>query len=348
MQGMEHEHEDVFGKSFSLYNRVDIDEFIEPFEVRFRENGIDPDRLFAGKRCLDAGCGGRGSIFMLQHGAKSVNCVDISETNIQSTTRNLEMYGFAGKFETALSTLEKIPYADNEFDFVWCNGVVMHAANPDACLSELVRVLKVGGKSWIYIYGSGGIYWYIVSRIREILRAVTASQCLAALQLIKYPVRFIAEYMDDWKVPYLRTYVHADLGRRMTELGLSESAPLQFGMSYDTSHRRAKFANEADLFGEGDLRYLVEKIGGLSKAQNKLSDSEYGSDYTYPLQAFGSVPSLMDQIAKMVSGQSLRAISACAQIQYVLREFMSETTTFDLPKFERHLESVISLLKAAA
>jgi ubiquinone/menaquinone biosynthesis C-methylase UbiE len=155
---LEHTHEDVYGKSFALYSRADMREFIEPFAIRFERNNIGRNGTFFGKRCLDAGCGnGRGSIIMSSGGAASIDCLDISPTNIASTENQLKSFGF-DNFETHLSSIENLPFPDDTFDFVWCNGVIMHAAEPDACLKELIRVTKRGGKIWLYVYGRGGLY----------------------------------------------------------------------------------------------------------------------------------------------------------------------------------------------
>lgn len=44
---------------------------------------------------------------------------------------------------------EKLIFADNFFDFVYCLNVLEHVENIEDCLNEMIRVLKPGG--WIYI-----------------------------------------------------------------------------------------------------------------------------------------------------------------------------------------------------
>ncbi|MBM3632216.1 MAG: hypothetical protein FJX03_00695 [Alphaproteobacteria bacterium] len=61
----------------------EIEKFIEPFELRFKRNSIDPGALCTGKKCLDAGGGnGRVSLFMATHGAKNFESIDISPFNV--------------------------------------------------------------------------------------------------------------------------------------------------------------------------------------------------------------------------------------------------------------------------
>jgi ubiquinone/menaquinone biosynthesis C-methylase UbiE len=192
--GKENQHEDVYGKSFALYDHDAMKEFINFFDQRFEINGLDPASIFADKKCLDAGCGnGRGALFMLANGASSVDCVDISQTNIDSTSRNIDQFGF-GNYSCHLNSLESLPFPDNTFDFVWCNGVIMHTHNPDKCISELSRVLKNGGKAWIYVYGSGGLYWYCVQRFRKITKDIAPNFCISLLRLLGYSSRYVGEY----------------------------------------------------------------------------------------------------------------------------------------------------------
>jgi SAM-dependent methyltransferase len=41
--------------------------------------------------------------------------------------------------------LHKIPLEDNQFDVVFCNHVMEHVTDPIQCMSELFRVMKIGG-----------------------------------------------------------------------------------------------------------------------------------------------------------------------------------------------------------
>ena len=168
MRDSEKIYEYVFGKTFSDYKLPDLEEFIVPFQVRFERNNINPSEIFEGKRCLDAGCGnGRGSYFMLRNGAASVDMLDVSAKNVKTCIQFANELGVQEKVRVQQSTLEEIPFQDGYFDFVWCNGVIMHTERPNKCLAELARVCKTGGQGWLYIYGSGGLYWKTIYRFRN-------------------------------------------------------------------------------------------------------------------------------------------------------------------------------------
>ena len=345
-KNLESQHDTVFGKTLALYNKTEMEEFVGFFERRFEANGINPTELFNNKICLDAGCGnGRGSIFMMSNKAKRVDFADISPTNIDSTQKNLETFGFSNcnGHETSLETL---PFEDESFDFVWCNGVVMHTHDPDSCLKELARVLRVGGKAWIYVYGSGGTYWYIVRRFRSLLSYIPADACINTLRLMGYANRYVAEYLDDWKVPYLRTYTDADFSKRLEDLGFNKPQPLPYGVPYDTSHRRTIFPKDIIWLGDGDLRYLTTKRTAVVDGTGRpISDSEYGSNSPFSAEIVNKFKAPFDQLEQIVIEEPVLALATCAKIQFALRKILNQDGPFAVGKVEQVVYETLRLAK---
>lgn len=345
---IEYLHDDVFGQTFAMYDKEEMIRFIEPFKIRFERNKLDPYSLFKGKKCLDAGCGnGRGSIFMAMHGATEIQSIDISLTNIESVKRNAEIFGYSHIINVQQSSLEKIPFDSEAFDFVWCNGVLMHTHSPDACLKELSRVLKIDGKSWIYVYGAGGIYWYCVYKFREMLQQYSEEQCISAMKFAQIPVSFLAEYMDDWKAPYLRTYTNNDFSLRLKELGFINIDPLTYGTDYDTSHRVNSFKKDALYLGDGDLRYLLTKKTNDLNDKNSISDSILGSHYDYPATYTKLLDEKLALLKKEVGESLILKILTCAYLQRNLRDNIFTTTkSFNLDEFLIYFDNVRKLLKS--
>lgn len=337
----EKRYEHVFGDTFALYTQKEMLEFIEPFKVRFDKNGLDARKIFGGKRCLDAACGnGRGALFMLMNGAAHVTCCDFSQKNVESTRAFLQQFKFANA-DVFECSLESIPKADESFDFVWCNGVVMHTTHPNRCLNELARVLKQGGQSWIYVYGSGGAYWRSVQHFRRMLKDVAVRDCIATLQLLRYETRYVAEFIDDWFATHLRSYTHADFGRALVAAGFAPTQPLPYGMPYDTSHRRYTFGPaEQDAMGEGDLRYLLDKVKPTpTKEAAILDEGEYGSSFEWPAAITNGVDAAMAKLLT-VCPHKWQRIAAAAHIQRDLRLQMTEPQAFDLRRYLALIERV--------
>jgi ubiquinone/menaquinone biosynthesis C-methylase UbiE len=345
----EQRYEQVFGDTFALYSRKEMLEFIEPFKVRFEKNGLDARKLFEGKQCFDAACGnGRGALFMLMNGAAHVTACDLSAKNVESTRRFLREFGFANA-EVFESSLEHIARPDEAFEFVWCNGVIMHTARPNRCLREIARILKRGGRSWIYVYGSGGVYWRSIQKFRAMLRDVAVQDCIAALQLLRYETRYVAEYIDDWFATHLRTYTHADFGAALTAAGFAPAEPLPFGMPYDTSQRRNSLGpREKDLMGEGDLRYLLLKEHVTPATQPEfLGEGEYGSEIEWPAVITQSVDTALARLAASCSAPWQR-VAAAAHVQRELRLQMTQPEAFDVNAYLATIERVAAEAAASA
>jgi ubiquinone/menaquinone biosynthesis C-methylase UbiE len=342
LQG-EKRYEQVYGATFARYTQQEMIEFIEPFKVRFGRNKLDARSIFEGKKCFDAGCGnGRGALFMLMNGAAHVTACDFSSQNVESTRSFLRQFGFENA-EVFESSLESIPRPDETFDFVWCNGVIMHTRYPNRCLNEIARILKVGGKSWIYVYGSGGLYWRTIYRFRRMLHDVAVADCMAALQLMRYETRYVAEFIDDWFATYLRSYTHKDLSAALEAAGFAPAEPLPFGMAYDTSHRRNSYGLlEKDLMGEGDLRYLLHKTKQTPvRSQQILSDGEYGSDFEWPPIIAQRMDPAFERFAAALATDWQR-IAAAAHLQRELRLQMTKPEPFDVEAYFQTMDRVAS------
>ena len=327
----EKRYEEVFGDTFALYSHKEMEEFIYPFQVRFERNKLDARSIFEGKRCFDAGCGnGRGTLFMLMNGAEHVTSYDFSEKNVENTTKFVKDFEYGNKNTVQQGSIAKIPFEDESFDFVWCNGVIMHTETPNACIAEVARILKVGGKSWIYVYGSGGVYWRIIYHLRNLVKEIKIENVIAALKIIRYSTRYIAEYIDDWYATFLRTYTHHDLSHRLLDVGFDNPELLPFGMDYDTSHRRHILDTEEEkaLMGEGDLRYLLTKKTHNQTANALVLEGEYGSEYEWPNSIVSQIDPLFETLKKRVEGKPLVTIAICAHIQRELRILLDQEQKF--------------------
>jgi len=344
----------VYGDTFSLYDEKTFDEFVEPLYVRLKANGIS-SHVFKGKRCLDAGCGGgRGSILMAQCGAREVIGVDLSATNIESCRKRAVQKGFQN-LGFQQDSLMELPFVDESFDVVWCNGVLHHLTDPDQGLKEITRVLKTGGHLWLYVYGSGGIYWYTVDCIRAALRGVDLRECIIQLRLMDTPVRRIAEWIDDWFVPYLRRYTGTDTTNRLVELGYEDAEPLRLGVGYDTSQRRVGACPEELAFmGEGDLRFFCRKARAPCGSRYALPDPPGGKGSPYvdgpPVAQFGApLGRIAVGLARLQSkhGHEIAAykIIVCRSVHNKVRSLLEAKAPFDAQALQEHLGVVGNLLE---
>ena len=95
-----------------------------------------------GKDILEVGCGtGYGSSYLLKKAARSVVAGDYSEIGLKLAVANFRK----DKLEFIRLDGEHLPLANFSFDLVISFGVVDHLDDPEAYISECLRVLRPGG-----------------------------------------------------------------------------------------------------------------------------------------------------------------------------------------------------------
>lgn len=335
------EHEKVYGDPFSKIQKADIHQTISNYEIRFQRNSIDYKSLFKNKKCLDAGCGyGRGSIFMLSNGAESVDLIDVSEKNISTTKKNIQKFNF-NNFSCFNDSIESLPFKDNTFDVVWSYGVIHHAANTDKCLQELNRVLKVGGFLKLFIYGSGGIFWYSMDIFRKILKTIDTEYIINFLKSNSVPPLAISNYVDSWKVHYLRKYTQNDINLRLTSLGYSDIKFFKYGMNYDLNDRKTKYFEDENWMGEGDLRFIVKKIKESRSDNYPLSNQTNGSEYVYEKSIINEFEEVFHNLIFKLKDENDLSIKICYKIHEMLFYLMRQENKFDYKAYKEFIKKCI-------
>ena len=347
----------VFGDTFALYSPAEFEEFIGFLRTRFERNDIPLD-VFKGKRCLDAGCGGgRATIMMAEAGASEVVAFDLSDTNIETTLGRARERGLDNVVAQQGSLLE-VPFEDESFDVVWSNGVLHHTGDTDLSLREIARCLKPGGWMWLYLYGSGGIYWHMVDWVREMLAGIHVSECIAQLRLQNVPVRRTAEWIDDWFVPVLQRYTVEDVRLRLEDLGFEGAKALERGTHYDTSDRRiGASAQEIELMGDGDVRFWSQKTSAPTSDAHPLPDAPDGkgsfwTDGPGVTRIDASLGRVRESLERLEAARGSEAgayrIMVCGLVHSQTRTLHETEGPFDIEVLERRCEEVAELCDAFA
>ena len=103
------------------------------------------------KNVLDFGCGaGRDSMVLAKYGAK-VCGIDIIQDNLDHAEKLCKKNGVKVEFKL-VQEKDDIPYPDNFFDGIVCNGVLHHINHAEEIVNEFFRVLKPGGMIYIMLY----------------------------------------------------------------------------------------------------------------------------------------------------------------------------------------------------
>lgn len=96
-------------------------------------------------RVLDAGCGAGHTALMFAPHAAQVVAYDLTPAMLAQVVQLAQARGITN-IETRQGDVEKLPFADAEFDLVVSRYSAHHWVQPDIALAEFVRVLKPGGQ----------------------------------------------------------------------------------------------------------------------------------------------------------------------------------------------------------
>lgn len=111
------------------------------------------DRLPAGSRILDVGCGCGRHLFPLSS-CYSTTGIDISVTALGKAKDYLKKQNRKADYATA--SLTHLPFKEETFDAVICLGVLQHLTEPgrSAAVSQIRRILKCKGLVFFEVFGS--------------------------------------------------------------------------------------------------------------------------------------------------------------------------------------------------
>ena len=220
MHKIENQTGALFGDLWPRYGDAEFKHSVELFARRWLANG-EPEDFFQGKTCLDVVCGGgRYSLAMALLGAERIVAVDIGEAGLKDAEMRVTAMGFSNvRFQVADAL--NLPFPSGSFDFVCCSGVLHHTKCIELGLSEIRRILKLGGSAYLLLYGSGGLYWPLNLLMRPFAQHVgydEVDRCCAAAGFSPAKRRTI---LDDLFVPLLETYSNERLDCLLKHTGFA-------------------------------------------------------------------------------------------------------------------------------
>lgn len=243
----------LFSQLWGPYDEQLFEESVALFRRRLDLAGFDAG-WFAGKTCLDAGCGGgRNSIAMARLGAARVEGIDIGEQGLADARRRAANLPNVG-FRTA--SIMDIPFPDATFDLVWCAGVLMIVANEEQALDELARVVKPGGKLYLLVYATEGLRWPLIQLLRPLAAQLGQPRVEQAIEWGGLKANKRRTFLDDLYCPALDFYTWPRMRRMLEARGFTTIERWPTAARIDHEHNLASYREDLEsllaIFVAGD------------------------------------------------------------------------------------------------
>lgn len=101
----------------------------------------------AGKRVLDVGSQWASTCIALAEVGAIPTGIDVDPEYVEGSKIRLEEQGVTADLHQGFA--ENLPFADDAFDAVICLNIIEHVASHEGTISEMLRVLKPGGRFYL-------------------------------------------------------------------------------------------------------------------------------------------------------------------------------------------------------
>ena len=163
---------DNFGREWNEFQKTQIDKFSGKTISRerfFAQTGWDKTNL-SGQNVLEVGSGaGRFSQIVLDFTQANLYSVDYSSA-VEANFRN---NGPNNRFKLFRASIYELPFKQNQFDKVFCFGVLQHTPDFKKSVQCLIEMVKPGGELVVDFYPVRG--WYSKINAKYMLRPFTKS-----------------------------------------------------------------------------------------------------------------------------------------------------------------------------
>jgi len=162
-----------FGFQWNKFSKTQIDTEYETFQISktrfFAETNWDKEDL-TGKNVLEVGSGaGRFSQVVLRNTNANLYSVDYSnavEANFKTNGQQ-----FASRFTLFQASIYDMPFVPQQFDKVFCMGVLQHTPDVEQSVKALIEMAKPGAEVVVDFYVING--WWTKVCAKYMLRPVT-------------------------------------------------------------------------------------------------------------------------------------------------------------------------------
>ena len=177
---------------------------VEPHISKFISLGANKEKDIA----LEIGVGAGSDFIQICNQCNHAYGVDLTDAAINLTRERCEMEGLSN-FTLERLNASELPYENNFFDFVYSYGVIHHAPDTMAILSEIKRVSKPGAKIKIMVYSNFSLTGMMLYLLKGLLR----------FNIFTTQEKIIYEHLES---PGTKSYSMKELNKVLTGFGFRE------------------------------------------------------------------------------------------------------------------------------
>jgi ubiquinone/menaquinone biosynthesis C-methylase UbiE len=127
-----------------------------------------PFKELRDKDVLEIGTGLGTHAQLLSPWCKSFTGIDLTETASALTAQRLRLFGLSGR--ALRMDAEDMEFTSHSFDYIWSWGVIHHSADTRRVLTEMRRVLRLGGRATVMVYHRTWWAYYVSALLRGLFR----------------------------------------------------------------------------------------------------------------------------------------------------------------------------------
>ncbi|PLW67263.1 class I SAM-dependent methyltransferase [Pseudohalioglobus lutimaris] len=165
-------------------------------------------------RIVDIGCGtGAASLQLAKMQDASITAVDLLPDFIEVLRDNAAREGLSGSIKALVGSMDKLPFADGEFDVVWSEGAVYNIGFAEG-VRQWRRLLRPGGIllvseiSWLSLERPGAVQRYWDAAYPEIATQAEKTEQLenSGYEVIDTFTLPEACWMENYYLPLLESF----------------------------------------------------------------------------------------------------------------------------------------------
>ena len=256
---LERRTSELYGSQWLRYDfKGLLTDSVEQLKKRLLASDESLAHYLENSNVLDLGCGSGRYSFALSKYCRKVIGYDYGIDGIRQASFIADKFSMKN-VSFVRGNIFEIPFENCLFDFIFCNGVLHHTCNWKSGIFQIFNLLRKGGKAWIYLYGTGGLFWNFRKRARRLFRKIPSDIAQNTLDAIGLPKnRYI--FMDTWYVPVETQISRFELEKTFRNTGFSEWKKIIGHCDFDLDRALLEDRREGKIrYGEGEHRYLLVK-----------------------------------------------------------------------------------------